>query len=275
MLRTYEIRRLTARPLSTLATPSMFYMSRGSDLLINPGFINQSHQSHARLLVKINHTIIRGFAKGKNKDSNKKNDNKKGGKGKGKKDDDDDDDSDNEDENNGFDDSAVRELPKSTKNSMDECMKRLSSDFTKIKVGTASADMFSDIQMDGYGALSAAGQIAVLSSTSISITPYDPSIANAVADVIREYTANSINPTVEAGTVKISVPKPTKESRDNLVKMASKISEKCKTDIRNFRKTALDSLKKAKASGMGEDDIKKITKEIEAMTEKKNRRHQK
>jgi ribosome recycling factor len=191
-------------------------------------------------------------AKGSKKSS------KKGGKNNkasSEGDDDDEDDDDNEE----VVVAVVLPDPKATDGAMDGALRRLAAEFSKLKAGAASADMFNDVTVDGYGALSNAGQVTVKSPTKIVVAVYDPSVSTLVADAIRKFTQNRLNPTVEGSLVNITVPKPSQESRDTVIKMLSKLGDKSKTEIRNHRKHTMDELKKAsKGSGVSEDAVKKV-----------------
>ena len=114
---------------------------------------------------------------------------------------------------------------KTVDNNMDSVLKKLSVEFTKINTGKVSVDMFNNIKVDSFGTVSNCGQVTLKTPTKVSIAVYDPSTVKIVADSIRECGLN-LNPTVEGNNLIINIPKPSKESRDNLVKLSSKLSEK-------------------------------------------------
>lgn len=125
------------------------------------------------------------------------------------------------------DDGVEVKLPDlvSIKKNMEGVIDRFGKELVKLKVGKASADMFSDIQVGSYGSVASAGQVTVKSATTISIAVYDPSMVKTVADAVRD-CGMGFTPTIENSTVSVFVAKPSKESRDTLVKAAGKIAEK-------------------------------------------------
>jgi ribosome recycling factor len=170
------------------------------------------------------------------------------------------------------------ELPKSADYEvlMDKRITYLESEFNSLRAGRASVDMFNHLDVAAYGSkmsIAEAGQISLKSPTKLSIVAFDPELSGAIATAIREGGMN-LNPMVEGNTIMVNIPKPSKESRDLLIKTASKYSEKTKQEIRQVRKDAMDEIKKLKGS-ISEDDTRRITKEIDVLAEKKVDRVQK
>jgi hypothetical protein len=142
---------------------------------------------------------------------------KKGGKGKG----------DNDDEEGG-------QLPEigPTKQKMEQVVQRFADEVSKLKVGRASVDMFDGIMVGSYGSVSSAGQVSVKTANTVSVAVYDPSMVKTVADAIKD-CGMGFNPTIENSNVTVFVPKPSKESREQMVKAASKSAEKVRCVLRN------------------------------------------
>ena len=188
------------------------------------------------------HASVISYAK------NKKNNNK------GKGDDDDD------------DGGVAVKLPevKDMEKVMDKKIERLVEEFSKIRAGKANADMFSNIYVDNGGSkvkLAEVGQITMKSPTKLSVSVFDPALATAVANSIRD-AGLGINPSIEgSNNVVANIPKPSKESRDAFVKVASKSAEKFKLEVRNVRKDGMDTIKKAKGN-VSEDTTRRLTKEV-------------
>lgn len=125
------------------------------------------------------------------------------------------------------DDAVEVKLPDlaNIKKNMDGVIDRFSKELAKLKVGKASADMFSDVQVGSYGSVASAGQVTVKSASTISIAVYDPGMVKTVADAVRD-CGMGFTPTIENNVVSVFVAKPSKESRDTLVKAAGRIAEK-------------------------------------------------
>jgi ribosome recycling factor len=160
--------------------------------------------------------------------------------------------------------------PKATEASMSNALKKLTNELSKIRNGAVSADMFNEVPIDSYGFVGSAGQVTVKSPTKITISVYDPSCVQDIVNAIRNHTKMGLNPSIEGSTISINVPKPSKEFRDDMLKQAALTTERTKAEVRGYRKDTMDAIKKcSKASGVSEDDVKKLSKEIETVTEKK------
>jgi ribosome recycling factor len=88
--------------------------------------------------------------------------------------------------------------------------------------------MLNHILVDAYGSkisLTAAGQVTLKSANKIFISAYDSLLVPKIAEAIRD-GGMSLNPTVEGNSIVVTIPKPSKESRDLLVKTAAKSAEK-------------------------------------------------
>lgn len=127
----------------------------------------------------------------------------------------------------GDDDAGGAELPNvnDTKKNMETAIERFTSDLTKLKVGKASVDVFRDIQVGSYGSVSSAGQVTVKSASTVAIAVYDPTMVKTVADAIKD-CGMGFSPTVENSIISVFIPKPSKESRDLLIKSVSEIAER-------------------------------------------------
>lgn len=171
-------------------------------------------------------------------------------------------------DNNDKDDEVIEVfLPdvNTIKEKMDKSVRRFELELSKLRVGRPSADMFNDLQVDSNGQLSYLAQVTMKNPNTVSIAPYDPSMAQVISNTVRDCGLN-LNPTVEGNMVEVFVPKPSQESRQALLKTAARVTEKFKLDVRHTRKLALDAAKKCKGV-FSEDDIKRNNKEVEQLTE--------
>jgi len=65
----------------------------------------------------------------------------------------------------------------------------------------------------------------------------------------------------------VKVTKPSKESRELLVRQCAALAEKAKQDVRAVRKDGLDKYKKLKGK-LSDDELKRHTKELEGYSDK-------
>lgn len=112
--------------------------------------------------------------------------------------------------------------------SMEKKMTRIVDEFMKLRSGQVNTEVFRSVMIDSGGSrLSVAdsGQISVKSPTKMSISIFDPSLVQLVSDAIRD-SGMGLNPTVEGNSVLMSMPKPSKEAKEALVRSARIIAER-------------------------------------------------
>ena len=77
-----------------------------------------------------------------------------------------------------------------------------------------------------------------------------------------------INPQIDGQIIRLPIPKLSEERREELTKLAAKYAENSKIVVRNLRRDFLDSQKDLKKnSELSEDDLKKITNEVQKLTD--------
>ncbi|RYH30054.1 ribosome-recycling factor [archaeon] len=133
------------------------------------------------------------------------------------------------DEDDSSDGKSSVELPKvkAFESSMDNTVKWVLSELTKIKVGAITADMFANLPLSGtsYGTVGKAGQVLMKTSTKLVVSVYDPTLTTAVSDALKSAGFN-LNPSIEGNNVNATIPRPSKEAREHMVANASKMAEK-------------------------------------------------
>ncbi|MBQ9595979.1 MAG: ribosome recycling factor [Synergistaceae bacterium] len=154
---------------------------------------------------------------------------------------------------------------------MDKAIAFLQSEYLSIRTGRAHPGLVSDIKADYYGTPTAIKQLAnvtIPESRSIQIAPFDKSSLKAIEKAI--LAANiGMTPQNDGTVIRLTLPELTKARRVELTKMLAKKAEESKVVIRNYRRDAIEALKKQeKASEITEDDLKKLTKDVQDITDK-------
>ena len=157
-----------------------------------------------------------------------------------------------------------------TEEKMEDRVKSLSHELSKIRTGRANPKMFDDVKVEYYGVLTPitqVGNIAVPEPTQIVIKPYDK---NIVKDVEKSIMAANlgINPNNEGHQLRIVFPPLTTETRKELTKKVKKYGEEAKVSIRNYRREGNDAIKKLeKGHEISEDDSKGYQDDIQELTD--------
>ncbi len=159
------------------------------------------------------------------------------------------------------------------------------SELATISAGRANPQILDKITVECYGMETPVNQVATVKlpdARTIVIQPYDASMLKAIEKAIQVADLGLV-PQNDGKVIRIAFPQPTEERRRELTKQVSKLAENAKVALRNIRRDANDKAKDmAKKKEMTEDEQKiseknvqdlteKFTKEVDVITEKKNK----
>ena len=144
-------------------------------------------------------------------------------------------------------------------------------EFSTIHTGKASPSMVEGVMVEAYGSMMRLKECAAISTPDarlIQVQPWDKGLVRAVEKALQ--TANlGINPIVDGGLIRLPLPDLSKERRLEFVKLAHKLAEEGRVNIRHVRRDAMEAVKKAKKDGkISEDEEKRVEKEIQVLTDK-------
>ena len=153
---------------------------------------------------------------------------------------------------------------------MDKAITFLQNDYLSIRTGRAHPGLVSDIKADYYGTPTALKQLANITIPEgrvIQIAPFDKTALKAMEKAI--LAANiGMTPQSDGTVIRLTLPELTKARRVELTKILAKKAEDAKVVVRNYRRDAIETLKKQeKASEITEDDLKKLTKDVQDITD--------
>ncbi len=154
---------------------------------------------------------------------------------------------------------------------MGKTIEHLDYELGKIRAGKANPHVLDDIKVDYFGTPTPLNQVANVSvpdPRTIAIRPWEKSMISHIEKAIM--AANlGLNPDNNGEMIRIMIPPLTEERRRDLAKMAKKTAEDAKVAVRNIRRDAIESLKKLKKDGLGED----LQKDKEAVIQKYHDTH--
>ena len=153
---------------------------------------------------------------------------------------------------------------------MDGAMNALKTEFASLRTGRASASMLEPIQVEAYGQMTPINQLGTVNVPEprmVVINVWDKGMIGKVEKAIRE-SGIGINPVTDGPLIRLPIPELNEQRRKELAKVAAQYAESAKVAIRNVRRDGMDQIKKAKSAGMGEDDQKMWSDEVQEMTDK-------
>jgi ribosome recycling factor len=155
------------------------------------------------------------------------------------------------------------------KAAMDRAIEHADGELNKIRAGKASPSMLDDVYVDYYGTatpLSQVGTVNTPDARTIVVQPWEKSLLTAIEKAIMEANLG-VNPQNDGVIIRINVPPLTEERRRDLAKKAKGEAENGKIAIRNVRKDANEKIRKLKADGVSEDEMKTGEAEIQKLTD--------
>ena len=153
---------------------------------------------------------------------------------------------------------------------MEGAMTALRHEFGSLRTGRASGTMLEPIQVDAYGQMTPINQLGTVNVPEprmVTINVWDKGMVGKVEKAIRE-SGLGINPQLNGTIIMLPIPELNEQRRKELTKVAAQYAEHARVAVRNVRRDGMDHIKKAKSSGMSEDDQKFWTSEVQELTDK-------
>ena len=159
---------------------------------------------------------------------------------------------------------------KQTEAKMRKAIESFRSELNKVRTGKASSALLDGIKVNYYGSivpLNQAASIAVPEARLITIQPWDKSMINEIEKTILT-SSLGLTPINDGHIIRLPIPPLTEERRLELVKQTKRIGEEIKVSIRNSRREANESLKKAeKEHDISEDDSHRGQNKVQELTD--------
>ncbi len=155
------------------------------------------------------------------------------------------------------------------KEGMQNALSHLEKEFHKFRTGKASPQMLEGVKVEYYGNLTSVDKVANINTPDprqIVVQPWEKNMLGPIAKAIMEANLG-FNPQNNGEILRIIVPPLTEERRKEMVKKAKTEAENAKVAIRNIRRTAVEDAKKLEKSGVPEDEIKVLEKDIQGLTD--------
>jgi ribosome recycling factor len=151
---------------------------------------------------------------------------------------------------------------------MNKAVESAKESFATVRTGRANPALLQNLHVDYYGTPTPLPQLASVQNQdarSLLITPYDKGAMKDIEQAIRDMPNLGANPSNDGSVIRVTLPDLTEERRKEFVKIVKGKAEDARVSIRNVRRHGMSELDALK-SEVGEDEIARAEKEIEAMT---------
>ena len=139
-------------------------------------------------------------------------------------------------------------------------------EFSSIHTGKATPAMIESVIVEAYGSMTPLKQCAAISTPDarlIQVQPWDVSLIKSIIKGIQEANLG-FNPIPDGKVIRIPLPEMSRERRQEFVKNAQRLAEEGRVHVRNVRRDAHETAKKAK---LPEDESKRLDKDIQTATD--------
>lgn len=154
---------------------------------------------------------------------------------------------------------------------MQKTLDNLNEEYVTIRAGRANPGVLNKILVDYYGTPTPIQQLANISIPEARILVIQPWDRSAMKNIEKALQASDIgiNPNNDGTVIRLVFPELTEERRKELVKDVKKKGEAAKVALRNIRRDAVESIKKAEKAGeITEDDRKADEEQAQKLTDK-------
>jgi len=163
---------------------------------------------------------------------------------------------------------AIKDVLHETETKMKKTIDVINRELASIRTSRASTSLVDTVKVNYYNTPTPIKQLATISTPEpklIVINPWDKSVMGEIEKAILKSDIG-ITPTNDGKVIRLGIPQLTQERRDELCKVAGRITEDGKVSLRSIRHAANDKIKKMQDSSeiskdesfWAKDDIQKL-----------------
>ncbi|MDA8550195.1 MAG: ribosome recycling factor [Aquiluna sp.] len=164
----------------------------------------------------------------------------------------------------------IQDVMAEAKDKMDKALEATKEDFASVRTGRANPAMFQKIMIEYYGTPTPLSQLAGIQNPearSILITPYDKAALGDIEKALLAMPNLGAQPNSDGNVIRVNLPELTEDRRKEYVKLTRDKAEQGRVSVRNIRRKAKEDLEALKKDGaVGEDEVERAEKELEAIT---------
>lgn len=157
------------------------------------------------------------------------------------------------------------------KEKMATAIEHLKNELKSIRTGRANPGMLDSVFVEIYGSQVRIKDVASINAPEprqLLVTPFDRQNTNAIGKAIEKANIG-LMPIVDGNVVRLKIPQMDDTVRKEMIKLCHKRREEAKVSIRNIRRDGNNEIaRKLKAGDFAEDQVKKLEKNIQELTDK-------
>ena len=152
---------------------------------------------------------------------------------------------------------------------MNKTMDNLREEYASIRAGRANPHLLDKLKVGYYGMPTGLQQVANISVPEARVIMIQPWESKMIKEIEKAILASDIGitPSNDGKIIRLTFPELTEDRRKDLSKDVRKKAEEAKVAIRNIRRDANDTIKKA-GKEISEDEVKKMETDAQKMTDR-------
>lgn len=165
----------------------------------------------------------------------------------------------------------INDVKNGAETRMKKSVDALKNELSKLRTGRAHTGLMEHITVDYYGSavpLSQVAQVAVEDARTLTVTPWDRTMVQAIEKAIMTSDLG-LNPATSGTVIRVPMPAFTEQRRKEMIKVVHKEGEAAKVAVRNIRRDSNGELKNLlKAKTISEDDVRGAEETIQKLTDR-------
>ncbi len=155
---------------------------------------------------------------------------------------------------------------------MQKVLGALEGDIATIRTGRATPALIENVVVSVYGGaqrlrVKELATISVSDAQTLTLSPFDPSIASEIQKGIMEANIG-LTPSTDGNVIRITIPPLSEERRIDLIKLMKQKIENGRITIRQVRHIAMATVKKQfNDKEISQDELTRLEKEIQKITD--------
>jgi ribosome recycling factor len=165
---------------------------------------------------------------------------------------------------------ALEDILLEAEEKMEKTEQVVQHEFAGVRTGKASPALVENIMVEVYGSMMRLRELAGITtpeSRMLVIQPWDNGSLGPIEKAIQKANLG-LNPAVQGRMIRLILPELSTERRQEMVKIARKMSEDGRVAIRHVRRDAMEAIKKeSKNGGVSEEDVENANAEVQKLTD--------
>ncbi|MDH8701927.1 ribosome recycling factor [Dysgonomonadaceae bacterium PH5-43] len=162
---------------------------------------------------------------------------------------------------------TTKEIFGSAEEKMIHSLAYLEDVLSRIRAGKANVHILDGVKVEYYGGMVPLSNVATISAPdakTITILPWEKTMIRPIEKAIQDSDVG-ITPENNGEIIRLGIPPLTEDRRKQLVKQTKAEAENAKIGVRNARRDANETIKKAVKDGISEDEGKDVEGQVQKL----------